>query len=52
MTLSSVIDPVVGVEFSDEELLGKENSESGESEEEVSLWDAAMLKCEEDEKVK
>ena len=40
-----MIDPVVGVEVPDEELLGKENSEGGESEEEVSSWDAAMLKC-------
>ena len=43
---------MVGVETSDEELLGIENSTSDESEEELSLLDAAMLKCEEDEKMK
>ena len=47
-----MIDPVVGDEVPDEELLGIENSTSDESEEELSLLDAAMLKCEEDEKVK
>ena len=43
---------MVGVETSDEELLGIENSTSDESEEELSLLDAAMLECEEDEKMK